>query len=325
MRPALRRPRAGLACALFALAVACERASPPAAGDSARTDSLATGADSVAAPPVRSGWEAAYGVVLLVAEDSTHEASVVFPQLMDDAQVDPTLDTAVTSRVPFELFAPGGRVGSGTLAEPITLGEATPDSNEAGCWYWPTVPLKGSTAPDGAPPRWSVGFARGIATPIPLDSIEALTGADSAALAAAAVRMASTLPGDTAPSFRGLPFTARTVRRFRLAPDREGLVAELVRTINQEARAAEQHTFVVAERPLGDARAKWTPVYFERTEGTDETVATTEVLAAVHIVPTDRTTFVLRRDYYEGSRFALLERSRTGEWKVRWTSAYAGC
>lgn len=322
MPPALRQPLAGAACAFLAAAAACDRTSQPASRDSAAPPVTASTDTGSSPPPVRSGWDPADGAVLLVSEDSAHEASVIFPQLMDDARVDASLDTAVAAATPLDLFGPPGRAGAAELGEGITLGEAAPDTSEAACWYWPTVPLRRGGQGAAA---WRVAFVRGRASPIPLDSIQALAGGDSAALAAAAVRMASTLPGDTVPAFRGLPFAVRTIRRFTSAPGVEGLVAELVRTINQEARAAEQHTFLVAERPSTDPATRWTPSYFERTDGTEETVPTMEVLAAVVLGPDRKPTLVLRRDFYEGSQFVLLERAAPGRWRVRWTSAYAGC
>jgi hypothetical protein len=169
-----------------------------------------------------------------------------------------------------------------------------------------------------------VGFAAGSATAIPLDSIEDDPPADSARLAADVTRLAAALPGDTAPAFRSLPFAVRTARRFTPAPGVDAVVAQLVRKVNQEARPYEQQIVVVGERAAG-SKGKYSAVYFERVAGQEETIETSEVLAAVRLGPAGTPTLVLGRDYGDGTAFSLVERVGEGRWRLRWSSAYAGC
>ena len=52
---------------------------------------------------------------------------------------------------------------------------------------------------------------------------------------------------------------------------------------------------------------------------------TTDVNEAVTIGHERIPTLILRREYFEGNAYALLERVGTRSWRVRWTSAYTGC
>jgi hypothetical protein len=160
---------------------------------------------------------------------------------------------------------------------------------------------------------------------MPLDSIEALPRADSARLAAEAARLASSLPSDTAQSFRGIPFFVRTVRRFTIPPATPALVAEVVRRVNQEASPREEQIFIVAERDSTQPPGRYTVAYYERSAGLEETVESTDVLAALLLGANHQPTLVLSRDDGDGVSYALLERTGPRTWRVRWTSAYAGC
>jgi hypothetical protein len=183
------------------------------------------------------------------------------------------------------------------------------------------VPLVADSAGDSP---WTVAFAAGRATPIPLDSIEDDTPADSARLAADATRMAASLPGGSS-AFRAIPFAVRTA--WRLSPESgvEAVVAVLVRKVNQEANPREEQTIVIGERPTRPAGAPYAVVYHERTSGMEETIETTDVLAAVRLGAAGTPTLVLARDYGDGTAYSLVERVSPGTWRLRWSSAYAGC
>jgi hypothetical protein len=160
---------------------------------------------------------------------------------------------------------------------------------------------------------------------VPLDSIEGLASADSARLAAEVTRLAAALPGDTASAFRGIPFSVRTVRRFRAAPGVDALVAEIVRKVALEANAREEHLLLIAERDSGQLSGRYTPAFSERTTGPEESVQSTDILAALALGEPPNLTLVARRDDGSGGSFALLERRGPRRWRVRWTSAYTAC
>jgi len=311
MRPPPPTHHALLALALLTVA-ACERSrqAPPA-------DTVALVADSPVAPPVTraTSWDPGAGEALFVAGATPQQAIVVFPELSDSTLTDTTtFDVARVGAAAVDLFSRAGRVGSAQLAGP-----ATPGSPARNCTAWPAARLA------GAPPApWSVGFAAGSATAIPLDSIEDDPPADSARLAADVTRLAAALPGDTAPAFRSLPLAVRTARRFTPAPGVDAVVAQLVRKVNQEARPYEQQIVVVGERDAG-SKGKYAAAYFERVAGQEETIETSEVLAAVRLGPAGTPTLVLGRDYGDGTAFSLVERVGDGRWRLRWSSAYAGC
>ena len=219
------------------------------------------------------------------------------------------------------------RAGAAGQARAIVAAAAPPPDAAGDCTVWPMARLGPASGAD-AVPRWTVGFVGGRAAPIPLDSLEGLAGADSAALAAALSRAAAGLPGDTARRLRGLPFAVRSARRFSPEPGVETIVAVLARTLNQEATPFAEHVLLVAERATGGAGgAPLAAAYHERAVGSEETLESPEVHAAVRLGAAGggRPTLVLSRDYYEGSAYTLLEREAARRWRVRWTSAYRGC
>ena len=126
--------------------------------------------------------------------------------------------------------------------------------------------------------------------------------------------------------------------RFAPAPRVTAVIADLVRKLNQEANPLQEHTLLIAE---GDSAAEGgTPValdsvstrgqlrtvYSERAAATEERIVTTEVLAAVALDEPGppRSALVLGRVGYDATAYALLERTASGTWHVRWTSA-TGC
>ena len=80
-----------------------------------------------------------------------------------------------------------------------------------------------------------------------------------------------------------------------------------------------------AERDSGQASAPWTAAYSERVADNEETVEASEVLAAVALGPARTPTLVISREYDEGFAYSLLERVGPKRWRLRWSSAYAGC
>ena len=322
-----RRARDVRAAALFAIvavlaavgAAACTGDSTPAVRRDS-TGAVLPPAESAAAPaaaPAVLGWsDTAAGPALFIPAQNPGTAQLVFPGFTDSTLTDTSsFDFGRVHGARVDLFTRAGAAGSSTLApNPVS------PSREEECTSWPTARLT-----TGAPGAWAVGFAAGHATAIPLDSIEALSRADSARLAADAARLASALPNDTAPAFRGLPFTVHTLRRFSPAPGVEALVADVRRKVNEEANPREEHILLVAERDSAQPSSPWTAAYAERVADNEETIESSDVLAAVALGPRRTPTLVIGREYNEGFAYALLERTGAKQWRLRWSSAYAGC
>jgi hypothetical protein len=254
-----------------------------------------------------------------VAAGTAQDALLVFPSFTDSTLTDTTtFNVAAVRGTRVDLFTRAGAAGSASVAAP------EPSRTRAGeCTTWPAVRL--ASAPHAAAPTWTVAFIAGHAAPLPLDSIEGAPPADSARLAAEIARLASGLPDDTAPAFRGIPYVVRSARRFSAAPGVEGLVAEIVRKLNEEANPREERILLVAEHDSSLAAGRYAAAYSERVSDDEETIETTDVLAAVSVGPSRTPTIVLSREYGEGGEYALLERAGPGQWRLRWSSAYTGC
>jgi hypothetical protein len=319
MRPVLRHLMRALA--LLATIAACERSRAPVRPDSARTavpESLST-ANTRVPPP---SWDPAAGPVLLVRVSSPTSAYVVFPQYSDSTLPDTLrLDPTPLRGTAVQLYGHAGPSGTARIA---AVSSKRWDSDS--CIEWPDAHLQlmGDTA---LVANWTVAFESGSVESIRLDSIEGLAQTDSARLAAEVTRLASTLPGDTARTFRGIPFAVRAAYRFSVTPQLSGIVAEVVRKLNQEATPLEQRILLVAE---GDATAptgggRYHTVYYERSAGTEEALETTEALAAIRFPGSNRIGLILLREGLDTTAYSLLERAPSGQWRLRWTSVHTGC
>lgn len=319
-------PRPRLATILLLALAACGREDAPAVPDSPGAVPAVPVPDAPA-PVASTGWEDHLGPALFVSSASGTAGGsggagaagleVVVPFITDSTFADSaawsgaTLDGA--ARV--ELFSRAGRLGAVRL--PAGARVVMPALDD-GCIGWPAL------RPADAPPaQWRVGFVEGRATAIPLDSIEALARGDSARLAADAAGLASQIPNDTATAFAGLPFAVRTAYRLRPGGDVEVLVAEVMRRIGQEADPREQHVFLAAER--SGPTAPWRLAWHARSSGPEDAVETRELLAALRLGAGQVPTLVVAVTYNEGSSYTLVERTATGRWRERWSSAYTGC
>lgn len=298
------------------LALACDREPRPVPQDSAPLTPVPP-AESTTVEGTRTGWESELGPLLVVAS-AQREANAVFPTFSDSTLTDTTtFDTSILGGMRVDLFARGGLAGRGELRS------SPPRPRDDGCVAWPEARVT-ITDSVGASPGWTVAFAAGRATSLPLDSLEMQTGADSARLTAEVSRLASMAPDDTSATFRGIPYFVRQVRRFRVATDTQVLVANVTRRINQEANPLEEQLFLVAERRGSRPDGRYAIAYHERASGPEESIESTDVLAAVGLAPNRAPAIVLIRDYGDGSAYALL--TRTGStWRLSWSSAYAGC
>jgi hypothetical protein len=315
-----RRTLTRVTALTFAFLGACDRKAPSKRADSvALPPSSAPAVPAVHAAVAPSTWDTSAGPVMFVRGNTTSEAYVVFPTITDSTPSDAVhFDSALARNTVVELFQ---RSGGGDAAHIGAM--AGGEWNADQCIEWPAAKLQ-TVANGDATTGWTVAFLRGRAKPLALDTIESMQHADSAKLAADITRLVSTAPNDTARTFRGIPFSVRTAYRFAPVPGVEAVVADVVRTLNQEANPLEEHTLVVGERPSG-SDAPYRLAYREVTAGSDETLESSDVLAAVAIGAQPRVDLVLAREGYESNAYAMLERQSDGSWRLRWTSAHTGC
>ena len=294
---------------LLALVVLACRDSERSAGDSTR-GSLAPISASV--PGNSTNWDPDAGPVMLVSMgNSADSAAVILPDVSDSTIAAVQGAPAPVRGLVFDLF---GRTGKLQTSKSVTAiqGDSTHD-----CYAWPLAGVRGAVA------GWRVGFASGHAQTIKLDSIEAMSSTDSASLAASLARTAATLPIASDPTFKGLPFRVRSAYTF-LLDSIDVVIADVLRSVNEEANPRLEHLFIIAERPAGSA-GKYTPAYYSRTAGAEETTQATEVLAAVLIGSSRRPAVVVNIENDDGEQLGLIERTARGQWRSVWRSAYTDC
>ena len=295
MKPA-RRPVALLA---LAAAIACRGERTPAARESA-TAVPAPVPESTTAAPVT--WNPMAGPVLLVAADTPTHAFVLLPSGASEATL-----AAIPHPASVTLFSRSGTVQTADLP---TL----PD----------TTACSVATLEAAPPPRpWNVGFIGGVVAPLPVDSAESLSASDSATLVTWLNRMASGLPNDSAGRFSGLPFVVHDIWRFTLPGGPQVLAGSLIRQINQEATPLQERTFVLGERSPSDS--SFARAYSERSVGDEETVESTDLLAALVLGDSRRGAIIVARDFGNATAFGLVERGDDGRWLARWSSPRRHC
>ncbi|HEX4684378.1 MAG TPA: hypothetical protein VH277_16790 [Gemmatimonadaceae bacterium] len=294
--------RRSLVVAVLAVAaIGCERSKKPVPVDSGAA-TPANAADSSVVARART-WNSDIGPVLLIAGDSADKAVVLFP---GDSST-----RANTARIP--------RPASVTLlgrSGTVQTGEVPTISDSGSC----TVATVGGAPP---PHAWNVGFIGGVVAPIPVDSTEAFTHADSVTAVTWMNRLASPLPNDPAGRFAGLPFVVRGLWRFKLAGGTEVVAANLARQINQEATPLQEHTFLIAEHPANDTTLA--TAYFERSYGDEETIETHDVLAAVTLGASRQPALIVARDFGDENAFRIIERVGSGRWRAGWSSPRRHC
>ena len=305
----LLRSRLVLSVLLAACMTAC--------GDKGRS-----AADSARAslPPVipsnpsgGTNWDVDAGPVMIVSVGSGGDSvAVVLPEATDSTVASFQGIAPPISGLTFDLFGRNGKVGSSIAASPLPMRDTTQD-----CDAWPVAKLKSAHS------NWRVGFATGRVHAIPLDSIEAMSSADSAVLAASLAQTAATLPIVSDPTFKGLPFRVRSAYLFRL-DSTQIVIADVVRSVNEEANPRLEHLLIIGERPAG-TRGKFDVAYYSRTAGAEETTQATEVMAAALIGAGKRPAIVVNIEYDDGGKLGLIERTGPGKWRASWTSAYTDC
>ena len=264
-------------------------------------------------PAGSTDWNADAGAVILVRSGNTDDsAAVVMPDVTDSTISSLNGITPALNAVTVDLFGRSGKIESRV---PLTVVSGV-DTTE-GCFTWPAARLR------QAHPGWSVAFATGRVTPVVLDSIEGKSSVDSAALAVSLTQSAATLPATSDPSFRGLPFRIRSAFTFRF-DSVDAVVADVVRSVNEEANPRLEHLLLVGEKPMGTP-GKYSVAYYHRTAGAEESTQVTEVLAVILLGADKHPAAVLNVEYGDGGRFGLLERTQQGQWHTTWRSAYTGC
>jgi hypothetical protein len=328
--PPMPNPRRVLVAALASAAgavaaLACDRADEAPRADTVTSVLPPTPPAAAPGVPVVSGWDAGAGPVLLVAGNRPDAAIVVFPEVQGEhAAAELQLDTAALRGAAATLVSRAGTTSTATLGDRTTPGE------EEDCVGWPMLRV---VAPSGVPAPWTVGLIGARLAPVPLDSVGSLSSTDSAALVAEVARLASTVPVRAAAArLRGLPFSVQDVRRFRLAPGVDAIVARVVRGVHQEANPLEERTLLIAERDSAQIAQQreqraggYTLVFHERAVGREETLEGSEILAALTPRNVPRPMLIVARESEGGVRYVIFERGGPRSWRVKWTSALVRC
>lgn len=310
--------RRAMPIVLLLIAAACDKPAPPPGNDTAIVIASPSVVPDSTGVDVEAPWDSAAGPVFLTVGPNATTANVIIPAVTSDSELESgRLDASPYAGSAFDLLANGRVVGSATINGVVPV-EAPEE-----CTGWPLVRLAG-VREDSMGRGWVVGLARGRATPVPYDSISALSSSDSSRLAIEIARLSSSVPGDTVSELRGLPYQVRRAYRFPLPDGGEGMIAEVWRTLNQEANPRQEHLLLITERDTA-SRARMDIVYTERAAGGEETLESSEVLAIARFSPTHDISILLARYVGDGVVFALLERTGNRRWRLRWTSPYVGC
>lgn len=303
----------GLMLALL-MSAACERAGPERSNDTAVL---------VTPPPVPpaestlvlvSPWDSAAGPAFLVAGAGSGDAAVVFPFIDADADLDTTrFDVGIAAGRVYDLFAGGRRVGSGRA------GRAVSADVPADCSAWPHVSL----AADSQATGWAVALEQGRFTAFAPESIAALPRPDSARVVMELARVASAAPHDTVEALRGIPYVVRRGYRFAVPGGPPMILAEISRSLPQEASPVQEVMLLVAEQD--SLTSRYQLAYAERASGSEETLESIELLVAGYVTGRAQPVILLVRDSGDGVTYSVLEREGPRQWRVRWNSPYAGC
>jgi hypothetical protein len=264
-------------------------------------------------PTGNTNWNVDAGPLMIVSAGAGDSVAVVLPEATDSTIAALQDTSPQLSGLTFDLLGRGGTVGSPVAV--LSLPRRVNTKQE--CYSWPQAKLKSSRS------NWRVGFTSGHVRSIALDSIEAMPSADSAALAVSLAQTAATLPITVDPTFKGLPFRVRSAYMFRL-DSINVVLADVVRSVNEEANPRLEHLLIVGERAAGST-GRYKVGYYNRTAGAEESTQATEILAAVLIGPARRPAVVVNIEYDDGGKLGLIERTGRGEWRATWRSAYTDC
>jgi hypothetical protein len=229
-------------------------------------------------------------------------------------------DNALTDTTSFDLDRLPGAAADvftreGTAAT-VHITSAGTEEVTRGCKAWPETQIVETSLH-----AWRFGLAREVATPLQVQSAFSNSN-DSAALAAAAIRLITILRDSSDAAFSGVPFTIGWIYQLGLG-DSDAFIADAVRRINTEATAREQHVLFIAEKPRSSREFR--VAYVQRRSGREETVQVPDLLGAVRASGTGTIGVFVTLDYTDGLRVIYIERESADRWQLRWQSAYAGC
>lgn len=261
--------------------------------------SAATPATAAAA-----AWPQGLGELLLAATGAGRTAAILLPDTSSDA-------LARVRGATLTLTGPLGDVGEATVT-------GTEKADDPECIEWPSARIER----DASTAAWTMAVSRGSARGVPFAPFDALGAADSSALIVELRRLASALPGDTNPTFRGLPITVRDASRARLTDSITIIVAEVSRRVGQEAQPLEERVAFIAERVGADP--SWRLRWQQRVDGLEETIEATHLVGLVALADGQHV-LVLQRESARGLRFELFVRTPDGTWDRRWTGPWSGC
>ena len=249
-------------------------------------------------------------MIIPASKDST-DAALILPGLTDSSLASTAhFDLDALKNTPLDLFNSQGLIGSSSL------NVISQSADLSGCLNWPKGRLVNSI-----PGEWRIGLEKGRATGVRVTSMEKMQGEDSTRLVADVLNSATHLT-DASATFHGIPFFVRKAYRFQ-TPVISAIAAEIVRKINEEANPREEHMLLLAERQAGGA--DYRIAFHTRSAGVEESLETSDIVAAFTLVKSGQLVVVLTFDYEDGGKFGLLERISTNEWRLVWKSAYTGC
>jgi hypothetical protein len=104
----------------------------------------------------------------------------------------------------------------------------------------------------------------------------------------------------------------------------EVVVADIVRSVNEEAKPRVEHLLIFGERAHG-SNGKFDVSYFSRNAGAEDSTPVTEVLGAIKVGSARKPIVVVNVQFDEGGKFGFIERSPLGKWSATWRSAYTDC
>ena len=259
-----------------------------------------------------TGWDSAAGPVLIIAASKTSTDAVIILPGLTDSTLAATMHFELRGleNIPIELFSTRGLVGTSSLQV------SSQSVDPAGCVKWPGGTLTGSVA------GWTVALEKGKASGMPLDSMEGISGPDSAQFVADILKSVQLLTDGGDPAFRGIPFSVRKGYRLMM-PGSSVIIGDAVRRINEEANPREEHLFLLAERSGNDPAYR--VGYHTRSAGAEELLETSEILSALRLTESGRVVMVMTFDYEDGGKIGLLERVAANDWRIVWKSAYTDC
>jgi hypothetical protein len=293
----------------IAMVTACRTEEPRVNSDSS---SVVNGRQAVTGLTFATGWDSVAGSFMVIPGTDSIDAAVVLPGLTDSLlNSTKHFELSGLENAVLDLFSLRGFVGRSSLHISSQSAEAV------GCLAWPEGRLTGVI-----PAQWRVGLEAGKAGGIKVVPIDATQGKDSTTLIADVLDVASQLPQGGDAAFKGIPFSVRNAYRL-VIPETSVIVGEVVRKINEEANPREEHVLVVAERR--STAGAYHLAFHMISAGVEESLQTTDLLAAIRIIKTSRLAVVVSFDYEDGGKIGLLERISEGTWQLTWKSAYTGC